>query len=65
MGSQDSVVMFGLPGLNTGSGQGFIPPAQTEESAPMTTVGSAKFLPIIMIVLLVAGFLGLRWLMED
>lgn len=58
-------VSFDLPGINKAvAGQSYDAPA-AEESSPLVTVQSSKYMPLMMIVLLVGGYFGLRWIMED
>ena len=66
MASQSSTVMFGIPGMNTDNGQAFeqTPPEGVQELTPALP-SSGYMSVIIMLVLLVGGYMGLRWIMED
>jgi len=62
----NTTVMFGIPGMNTGNGQAFEQPA-TNDAQPLTPAlpQSGAMSIALMALLLIGGYMGLRWIMED
>ena len=63
----NTTVMFGIPGMNTANGQAFEQPAAAADAQPLTPALSQSGLMsvVLMLVLLIGGYMGLRWIMED